>query len=135
MIVCIISSYHPFSHLFSSSCIVNRTFRDMATTCHDVVPFQTLIQLENFHSMIIVVRVDSYPDLFSFLNFFIIPLHITFTIFLLFTILISLPTSISSLYSFEALLIYVGWMTFHVVLERILPGSWFLVPCFPLHKT
>ena len=78
-----------------------------------------------FDNLTSVLRVDSHTAKFSLLNYFIVPLHITFTIFLLFTIFISLPTSISSLYSFEALVIYVGWMTFHVVMERILPGSWF----------
>ena len=34
-----------------------------------------------------------------------------------------LPHSISELYSTEAMLMYVGWMIFHVLLERILPGE------------
>jgi hypothetical protein len=34
-----------------------------------------------------------------------------------------LPTSINQLFSWEATYIYLGWMVFQVVLERILPGE------------
>ena len=34
-----------------------------------------------------------------------------------------LPHSISELYSTEAMYMYVGWMLFHVLLERVLPGE------------
>ena len=35
----------------------------------------------------------------------------------------TLPSSWSSLISYEALYIYLGWMAFHVILERVLPGE------------
>ena len=50
-ILCIILSYHLFSHLFSSPCIVNWPFRDMATICHDMDPLQIQISRYNFSTI------------------------------------------------------------------------------------
>jgi hypothetical protein len=38
-------------------------------------------------------------------------------------ILNGLPTSLSQLFSIDATVIYLGWLLFHVLLERILPGE------------
>ena len=35
----------------------------------------------------------------------------------------SLPQSVYDLYSYDAVLIYAGWMAFHVIMERVLPGE------------
>ena len=34
-----------------------------------------------------------------------------------------LPSSLSDLYSHEAAVMYLGWMVFHIFLERVLPGE------------
>lgn len=39
------------------------------------------------------------------------------------TVVTSLPKSWESLFSREATIMYLGWMAFHVILERILPGQ------------